>query len=161
MVPQAAHLCTPSARHLLHQCLKTQRPSGFVQFRMSSYRGTRFTHAPFEPHHTQRTYPITTHIFTALPLCLPQHPVCVFLNSAAGPATATASSSLRNWVHWRHRIYPGIPMLYCEFKWINFSKAQSCQTRWSGLSVPAAGQLSIKRWGRSWTWFCELRSQQH
>jgi hypothetical protein len=57
---------------------------------MFSYRGTEFTHAPFEPHHTQRRHPMTTHIVTALPLCLRQHTVCVLLKSAADPATATA-----------------------------------------------------------------------
>jgi hypothetical protein len=89
-------LRTPSARHLLLQCLKTQRPSDVVQFRISIYRGTKFTHAPFEPHHTQRAHSITTLFVTALPSCLRQHPVRVFLNAAAHPTTATASSSLRN-----------------------------------------------------------------
>jgi hypothetical protein len=87
----------PSARHLLLQCLKTQRPSDVVQFSISVYRGTKFTHAAFEPHHTQHAHSITILFVTALSSCLrQQHPVRVFLNAAAHPTTATASSSLRN-----------------------------------------------------------------
>jgi hypothetical protein len=51
-------------------------------------------------------------------------------------------------------------MLSSLFKGINFSKGRSGQTRCSGLSVTAAGQLTTKRWGRSWKTFCELRSKQ-
>jgi hypothetical protein len=73
--------------------LKTDIVGGAIVIRialfgMSSYRGTKFTHAPFEPHHTQRTHAMTTHIVTALPLCLRQHTVSVSLNYTAAPATA-------------------------------------------------------------------------
>ena len=57
-------------------------------FGMSSYRGTKFTHAPLKPLRTQRTHAMTTHLVTALPLCLRRHTVSGSLNYTAAPATA-------------------------------------------------------------------------